>query len=59
MWANCLALRYGVLPFIRSRPKPNTGYAATAAKAMQGDWKPTAVVFRRLLDDYLAGPLIL
>jgi Fic/DOC family len=54
LWANSIALRYGVAPFIRLRPRPNSGYAAAGAKAMQGDWKPTAVVFRRLLDHFLA-----
>jgi Fic family protein len=56
LWANSIALRYGVPPFIRLRPRPNSGYAAAGAKAMQGDWKSTAVVFRRLLDDFLAEP---
>jgi hypothetical protein len=56
LWANCLAMRYGLPPFIRLRPRPNSGYAAAGAKAMQGDWKPTAAVFRRLLDDFLAEP---
>jgi hypothetical protein len=56
LWANCLAMRYGLPPFIRLRPRPNSGYAASGAKAMQGDWKPTAAVFRRLLDDFLAEP---
>jgi hypothetical protein len=35
LWANCLAMRYGLPPFIRLRPRPNSGYAA-AAKAMHG-----------------------
>jgi hypothetical protein len=56
MWAYCLATRYGLPPFIRLRPRPNSGNAAAGAKAMQGDWKPTAAVFRRLLDDFLAEP---
>ena len=51
LWANSLALRYGLPPFIRLRPRPNAGYGEAGAKAMQGDWKPTAIVFRRLLDD--------
>jgi hypothetical protein len=54
LWANCLAMRYGVPPFIRLRPRPNSGYAAAGAKAMQGDWKPTAAVLRRMLDNFLA-----
>jgi hypothetical protein len=52
--ANYIAMRYGLPPFICLRPRPNSGYAEAGAKAMQGDWKPTAVVFRRLLDDFLA-----
>jgi len=54
LWANSLAVRYGLPPFIRLRPRPNAGYGDSGAKAMQGDWKPTAVVFRRLLSDFLA-----
>jgi len=54
LWANCLAMRYGVPPFIRLRPRPNAGYREAGAKAMQGDWRPTATVFRRLLDDFLS-----
>jgi Fic/DOC family len=53
LWANSLAVRYGLPPFIRLRPRPNAGYGDAGAKAMQGDWNPTAVVFRRLLDDFL------
>lgn len=53
LWANSLAMRYGLPPFIRLRPRPNAGYGDAGAKAMQGDWKPTAVAFRRLLDDFL------
>jgi hypothetical protein len=53
LWANCLAMRYGLPPFVRLRPRPNAGYGESGAKAMQGDWKPTAVFFRRLLADFL------
>jgi hypothetical protein len=53
LWANSLAMRYGLPPFIRLRPRPNASYGDAGAKAMQGDWKPMAVVFRRLLDDFL------
>jgi Fic family protein len=53
VWANSLAIRYGLPPFIRLRPRPNARYGSASAKAMQGDWKPTAIVFRRLLDDLL------
>jgi hypothetical protein len=55
LWANSLAMRYGLPPFVQLRPRPNAGYGDAGAKAMQGEWKPTAIVFRRLLDDFLDG----
>ncbi len=55
LWANSLAVRYGLPPFVRLRPRPDAGYEKAAAQAMLGDWKPTAIVFRRLLDDFLSG----
>lgn len=54
LWANCLAMRYGLPPFVRLRARPGVGYAEAGAKAMAGDWKPTAIVFRRLLDDFIS-----
>jgi fido (protein-threonine AMPylation protein) len=54
LWANCIAMRYGLPPFIRLRPRPNSGYAEAGDKAMQGDWEPTATAFWRLLEDFLA-----
>jgi Fic family protein len=54
LWANSLAVRYGLPPFIRLRPRPLVGYGDAGAKAMQADWKPTAAVFRRLLSEFLA-----
>jgi Fic/DOC family len=53
LWANSLAVRYGLPPFVRLRPRPNSGYGDAGAKAMKGDWKPGAEVFRRLLADFL------
>ena len=53
LWANFLAMRYGLPPFVRLRPRPNAGYEEAGVKAMQGDWKPTAVVFRRFLNRFL------
>jgi hypothetical protein len=53
LWANSLAMRYGLPPFIRLRPRPDAGYGEAGSAAMQGDWKPTAVAFRRLLDRFL------
>jgi len=53
IWANSLAKRYGLPGFVRLRPRPDESYAQAGIKAMQGDWKPTAVLFRRKLDDFL------
>ncbi len=53
IWANSLAKRYGLPGFVRLRPRPDEGYAQAGIKAMQGEWKPTAVLFRRMLDDFL------
>lgn len=53
LWANSIAMRYGLPPFVGLRPRPNTGYGDAGAMAMQGDWKPTSVVFRRMLADLL------
>jgi len=53
LWANFLARRYGLPPFVRLRPRPDSGYEDAGVKAMQGDWKPTAVVFRRLFNLFL------
>lgn len=49
MWANFLLMRYGLPPVVRLRPRPDGEYAAAGARAMAGDWKPTAVVFRKML----------
>ncbi len=54
LWANSIALRYGLPPFLALRPRPGARYAAASAKAMQGDWSSAAVVFRDLLDDFLS-----
>ena len=53
LWANCLAVRYGLPPFIRLRPRPGSGYGEAGASAMQRDWTPTATLFRQLLDQFL------
>jgi hypothetical protein len=53
LWTNFIAMRYGLPPFIRLRPRPNFGYGEAGAKGMQGDWETTAAVFRRLLDAFL------
>jgi len=54
LWANAIAMRYGLPPFVRLRPRPaGDDYARASAQAMAGDWRPTAGLFRTWLDEYL------
>lgn len=48
IWANFIAMRYGLPPFIRLRPRPDQPYGQAGAAAMQGDWQPTARIFRQM-----------
>lgn len=54
IWTAFIAMRYGLPPFVKLRPRPDSGYAAACAKAMEGDWDATAQVFRRMYLDALA-----
>jgi fido (protein-threonine AMPylation protein) len=49
IWANALLMRYGVPPVVRLRPRPDAAYARACAAAMEGEWTPTASVFREML----------
>lgn len=51
MWANLILMRYGIPPSIRLRPRPAGGYGAASARAMNGDWKPTALLFHEMVRD--------
>lgn len=53
IWANALLMRYGLPPAIRLRPRPDNAYGLAAAAAMEGDWFPTAAVFRRMILDVM------
>ena len=53
VWADSLAVRYGLPPFVRFRPRPGIGYVEASIKAMRGDWQSTAVVFRKMLKDFI------
>lgn len=48
LWANYIAMRYGLPPFARLRPRPDGGYGVASAKAMEGQWQPTTRVFRQM-----------
>jgi hypothetical protein len=49
LWVNSIAMRYGLPPFLRIRPRPGDGYGRASAAAMRGDWRPTVTLFRRML----------
>ena len=53
LWANYVAMRYGLPPFVRLRPRPEAdAYARAGVEAMIGNWKPTAEVFRVMLREF-------
>lgn len=52
--ANYVAMRYGIPPFVRLRPRPyGDAYASVGNQAMQGEWTPTATLFRDMLTMFL------
>lgn len=53
LWANAIAMRYHLPPFVRLRPRPNFGYEAAAREAMLGNRTPTTTAFHRMLDAIL------
>ena len=56
LWANWAALRYGLPPFVRIKPRPaGDAYAAAAYASMPGDHAVTVAVFGQMLREYLAG----
>lgn len=54
LWANYVAMRYRLPPFVRLRPRPEAdAYARAGVEAMNGNWKPTAEVFSVMLGEFL------
>lgn len=51
IWANWCALRYGVPPFVRLKPRPDGNlYATASALSMRGDHEAMVAVFADMLD---------
>ncbi len=48
LWVNSIAMRYGLPPFLRIRPRPGGGYDRASAAAMHGDRSPTVALFHRM-----------
>ncbi|MCB2135033.1 MAG: Fic family protein [Rhodobacteraceae bacterium] len=55
LWANFIAMRYGLPAFVRLRPRPGGAYGSAGAAAMSGNWRATVPVFRQLYLDELAA----
>lgn len=54
LWANYIAMRYRLPPFVRLRPRPGGDrYSEAGRRAMQGDWQPTVDLFRRMYENFL------
>jgi hypothetical protein len=48
LWVNSIAMRYGLPPFLRVRPRPGGGYSRVSAAAMRGDWRTAVALFRQM-----------
>jgi Fic family protein len=56
IWANWCALRYGVPPFVRLKPRPAGNLYLTAASlSMRGDHRALIAVFADMLDRHEGG----
>jgi len=56
LWANWSALRYGLPPFVRLRPRPaGDRYARAAADSMQGDHGATVTLFANWLHSQISN----
>lgn len=55
IWVAFLAMRYGIPPFLRLRPRPGDDYSIACDKAMQGAWEPTAKLFLRLYSEKIGS----
>jgi len=54
LWANWCALRYGVPPFVRLKPRPEGNlYATASALSMRGDHEAMVAVLADMLDRHL------
>jgi Fic family protein len=48
IWANFIAIRYGLPPFVRLRPRPDGDYNFASLMAMFGKWEMTTSIFKRM-----------
>jgi hypothetical protein len=56
VWANWIAVRYGLPPFVAIKPRPGQLlFSGSAARSMSGDHRVTEALFLELLNDALAA----
>ena len=56
LWVNWCALRYGLPPFIRLKPRPEGNlYSVAAMSSMRGDHRAMIAVLTDMLDRHLSG----
>jgi hypothetical protein len=54
LWVNGIAMRYGLPPFLRLRPRPMGAYGVASQRGMAGDRGPTVTLFHELLARFAA-----
>ncbi|GAB5439870.1 MAG: hypothetical protein Fues2KO_02190 [Fuerstiella sp.] len=57
LWANWIAMRYGLPPFVAVRPRPRAAYETAARKSMKGDWRAMRPVFEQMLHEFAVDVL--
>ncbi|MBF6604794.1 MAG: Fic family protein [Chloroflexi bacterium] len=58
IWANWIAVRYGLPPFVRIKPRPDDVlFAGATEMSMRGDHRPTEAMFVAMLDDALRAAM--
>ncbi len=56
LWANWIAVRYGLPPFVLIKPRPDDVlFTGAAEMSMRGDHRPTEAMFAVMLRDALLG----
>ena len=55
IWANLILMRYGLPPAVRLRPRPDGRYGQACASAMTGEWRPTAAIFRAMVQETISA----
>jgi fido (protein-threonine AMPylation protein) len=55
LWANWVAVRYGLPPFLNIKPRPADPYRLAAAASMRGNHAVAVAVFGQLFRDALAS----